>query len=135
MIRSRQLALLLQGRASECFRWTSSGSNDRQRRFHRPRNGRSHRRASERRRRLLHLHGVTLGATGKKDKKTGRRHPIVGSGCTLGSCASVLGPITVGDGATIGANAIVTKNVEAGATVIETGFMNNRVLGAKKPKA
>ena len=133
---SRQLALLLQGRASECFgvdihpgatigrgvfidhatgvvigEQASVGDD------------------------CYILHGVTLGATGKKDKKTGRRHPIVGSGCTLGSCASVLGPITVGDGATIGANAIVTKNVEAGATVIETGFMNNRVLGAKKPKA
>lgn len=79
------------------------------------------------------LHGVTLGATGKRDK-TGRRHPLVGSGCTIGSGASVLGPITVGDGATVGANAVVTKNVEAGATVIDTAFMNNRVLAPKKPK-
>ena len=42
------------------------------------------------------LHGVTLGATGKKDKKTGRRHPVVGSKCTIGSGASVLGPNTGG---------------------------------------
>eukprot|EP00629_Pelagomonadales_sp_RCC1024_P001188 CAMPEP_0119287954 /NCGR_PEP_ID=MMETSP1329-20130426/36442_1 /TAXON_ID=114041 /ORGANISM="Genus nov. species nov., Strain RCC1024" /LENGTH=288 /DNA_ID=CAMNT_0007288731 /DNA_START=172 /DNA_END=1034 /DNA_ORIENTATION=+ len=62
------------------------------------------------------LHGVTLGATGKV--RNGRRHPTIGSGCTLGSLCSVLGPITVGDGATIGACATVTKNVEAGATVV-----------------
>ena len=46
------------------------------------------------------LHGVTLGATGKT--KNGRRHPHVGSGLHAGSSANVLGPITVGDGATIG---------------------------------
>ena len=60
---------------------------------------------------------------------------MVGSKCTIGSGASVLGPITIGDGATVGANAVVTKNVDEGATVIETGFMNNRVLGGKKKKA
>ena len=81
------------------------------------------------------LHGVTLGATGKRDKKTGRRHPEVGAGVTIGSGASLLGPITVGDRATIGTNAVVTKSVEAGATVIDTAFMNNRVLAPKKPKA
>ena len=46
------------------------------------------------------LHGVTLGATGKV--KHGRRHPHVGSGCTIGSGASVLGPISIGDGCTGG---------------------------------
>ena len=44
----------------------------------------------------------------------------------LGNGANVLGPITVGDGATIGTGAMVTKDVEAGATVIDTGFMSNR---------
>ena len=61
------------------------------------------------------LHGVTLGATGKRDKTTGRRHPAVGDQVTLGSGASVLGPIKVGDGATVGATAVVTKDVAAGA--------------------
>ena len=79
------------------------------------------------------LHGVTLGATGKV--RDGRRHPAVGAGVTLGSGASVLGPITVGDGATVGANACVTKDVEAGATVVETGYLNNRVLAPRKKKA
>ena len=78
------------------------------------------------------LHGVTLGATGKT--KNGRRHPHVGSGCTLGNGANVLGPITVGDGATVGTGAMVTKDVEAGATVIDTGFMSNKVLAPRGKK-
>ena len=78
------------------------------------------------------LHGVTLGATGKT--KNGRRHPHVGSGCTLGNGANVLGPITVGDGATIGTGAMVTKDVEAGTTVIDTGFMSNKVLAPRGKK-
>ena len=74
------------------------------------------------------LHGVTLGATGKRDKKTGRRHPAVGAHVTIGLGASLLGPITVGDGATIGAGAMVIKDVAAGATVIDKSFMSNTVL-------
>ena len=81
------------------------------------------------------LHGVTLGATGKRDKATGRRHPIVGSGVTIGSGASILGPITVGDRATVGAGATVIKSVEPGATVIDTGYLSNKVLAPRKPKA
>lgn len=81
------------------------------------------------------LHGVTLGATGKRDRETGRRHPSVGEGVTIGSGASLLGPISVGDGATIGAGATVTKDVAAGATVIDTGFMSNKVLLPRGRKA
>jgi serine O-acetyltransferase len=80
------------------------------------------------------LHGVTLGATGKRDKKTGRRHPAVGDRVTLGSGSACLGPITVGDGATVGATAVVTKDVAAGATVIDTSYLNNKVLMPRKPK-
>ena len=79
------------------------------------------------------LHGVTLGATGKT--KNGRRHPHVGSGCTLNNERQRSGPtITVGDGATIGTGAMVTKDVEAGATVIDTGFMSNKVLAPRGKK-
>ena len=81
------------------------------------------------------LHGVTLGATGKRDKKTGRRHPAIGDRVTIGSGASVLGPITVGEGATIGSGAVVTKTVAEGATVIDTSPMKNRVLLPRKLKS
>ena len=59
--------------------------------------------------------GVTLGGTGK-DKGV-KRHPTIGNNVFIGSGAKLLGPITVGDNAKIGANSAVLKNVPAGATV------------------
>ena len=59
--------------------------------------------------------GVTLGGTGKE---TGKRHPTIGSGVTIGSGAKVLGPITVGDNSKIGAGSIVLKDVPANCTVV-----------------
>jgi len=53
--------------------------------------------------------------------------PIIGDRVYIGAGAKVLGHIRVGDDATIGANAVVTKDVPSGATVV--GF--NRILGPK----
>ena len=60
-------------------------------------------------------HGVTLGGT---SWNKGKRHPTLGNGVVIGAGAKVLGPITVGDGAKIGSNAVVVKDVPAGATVV-----------------
>jgi serine O-acetyltransferase len=60
-------------------------------------------------------HGVTLGGT---SWNKGKRHPTLGNGVVIGAGAKVLGPITVGDGAKIGSNAVVVKEVPAGATAI-----------------
>jgi serine O-acetyltransferase len=60
-------------------------------------------------------HGVTLGGT---SWKKGKRHPTLGDGVVIGAGAKVLGPIEVGDGARIGSNSVVLKNVPAGATVV-----------------
>ncbi|WP_448375981.1 serine O-acetyltransferase EpsC [Fervidobacterium sp.] len=60
-------------------------------------------------------HGVTLGA---KYITTGKRHPTVGKNVVLGAGAKVLGPITVGDGAKIGANSVVLIDVPEKATVV-----------------
>lgn len=60
-------------------------------------------------------HGVTLGGT---SWKKGKRHPTLGNGVVIGAGAKVLGPIIVGDGARIGSNSVVLKNVPAGATVV-----------------
>ncbi len=60
--------------------------------------------------------GVTLGGTmlyrGEK------RHPTLGEGVVVGAGAKVLGGFNVGDGARIGSNAVVVKDVPAGATVV-----------------
>ena len=58
-----------------------------------------------------------------------------GDGCVLGSGSSLLGPIEIGDDATIGAGATVTKSVEAGASVIDTSYTKNKVLAPKKKKS
>jgi len=59
--------------------------------------------------------GVTLGGTGKQ---RGKRHPTLGNHIVVGVGASVLGAITVGDGARIGGGAVVVKDVPAYATAI-----------------
>ena len=60
-------------------------------------------------------HGVTLGGT---SLEVGKRHPTIGNNVVIGSGAQVLGPITVHDGARIGANAVVLKDVPAGVTMV-----------------
>jgi len=61
---------------------------------------------------------VTLGGTNPSTGVAGKRHPTLKSGVVIGSGAQVLGPIEVGEGAKIGANAVVTKDVEPGSTVV-----------------
>ena len=61
---------------------------------------------------------VTLGGTNPTDGIPGKRHPTIGDGVIIGSGAQVLGPILVGPRARIGANAVVTKDVPEGATMI-----------------
>src|SRR5450830_2035852 len=58
-------------------------------------------------------HGVTLGGT---SWNKGKRHPTLGNGVVLGAGAKILGPITIGDGARVGSNAVVVKSVPPGAT-------------------
>ncbi|MGE8355163.1 MAG: serine O-acetyltransferase, partial [Microvirgula sp.] len=60
-------------------------------------------------------HGVTLGGT---SWQKGKRHPTLGAGVVVGAGAKVLGPITVHDKARIGSNAVVMKDVPAGATAV-----------------
>jgi serine O-acetyltransferase len=61
---------------------------------------------------------VTLGGTAPHEGVGGKRHPTIGDGVVLGSGAQILGPITIGRRARIGANSVVTKDVPEGATMI-----------------
>ncbi len=74
--------------------------------------------------------GVTLGGTSLAHTK---RHPTLGKNVTVGSGAAVLGAIYVGDGARIGANSVVVKDVPANATVV--GIPGRVVLLDGKPLA
>jgi serine O-acetyltransferase len=60
-------------------------------------------------------HGVTLG--GVMWEKT-TRHPTLGRAVVVGAGAKILGPVLVGDGAKIGSNAVVVRDVPAGATAV-----------------
>jgi serine O-acetyltransferase len=67
-------------------------------------------------------HGVTLGGVAPSidshNQRNTKRHPTLEDGVIVGSGAQVLGPITVGRDARIGANAVVTKDVPAGTTMV-----------------
>jgi len=71
--------------------------------------------------------GVTLGGTSLEE---GKRHPTLERCVIVGSGAQVLGPITLGEGARIGANAVVLKDVPKGATMV--GIPAKIVMGRDK---
>lgn len=61
-------------------------------------------------------HNVTLGGTGNEKNK--KRHPSVGNDVIIGTGATVLGPVHIGDGAKIGANAVVLQDIGPGHTAV-----------------
>ena len=71
-------------------------------------------------------HGVTLGGT---SWEKGKRHPTLGKDVVIGAGAKVLGPIDIGDDVRIGSNAVVIKDVPAGATVVG---VPGRVVGGSR---
>lgn len=72
--------------------------------------------------------GVTLGGTGFA---TGKRHPTVGDNVTIGSGAKLLGPISVGHGAKVGANSVVITDVPPNSTVVGNPGHPVRVDGVR----
>ncbi|KAB1502988.1 serine O-acetyltransferase [Corynebacterium sp. 320] len=56
---------------------------------------------------VMLYHGVTLGGSELVQRK---RHPTIGNGVMIGAGAKVLGPVTIGEGSAVGANAVVTKD-------------------------
>lgn len=73
--------------------------------------------------------GCTLGGTGKEE---GKRHPTIGKNCVISAGAKILGNITVGDGAKVGAGAVVLRNVPAHATVVGVPARVVRIGGSKE---
>jgi len=74
--------------------------------------------------------GVTLGGTGFA---RGKRHPTVDDDVTVGSGAKLLGPVTVGHGAKVGANTVVIEDVPPNSTVVGNPGHPVRVEG-KRPE-
>ena len=68
----------------------------------------------------LLYHGVTLGGKiqASRDETTGKRHPTLGNGVLVGAGAAILGPVTIGDGATVAALSVVLTDIPAGALAL-----------------
>jgi serine O-acetyltransferase len=60
-------------------------------------------------------HGGTLGGT---SWNKGKRHPTLEVGVVIGAGAKILGPITVGEGAKVGSNSVVVRDVPPGGTAV-----------------
>ena len=73
--------------------------------------------------------GVTLGGTAIE---TGKRHPTVGDRVTIGAGAKVLGPVTIGNGSRIGANAVVVRDVPADSVVVG---VPGQVIARSRPRS
>lgn len=74
------------------------------------------------------FHGVTLGGTGK-DK--GKRHPTVKKGALVSAHAQILGPITIGENAKVGAGAVVISDIPDEATAVGIPAKVVRMKGKK----
>ncbi len=76
---------------------------------------------------------VTLGGTSPDNGVAGKRHPTLSDGVIVGSGAQVLGPITVGPRARVGANAVVTRDVPEGAVMVGIPARPTMVDGGAAP--
>lgn len=74
------------------------------------------------------FHGVTLGGTGKD---RGKRHPTVKRGAVISCNTQVLGPVTIGEYAKIGAGAVVIQDIPAEATAVGVPAKIVRLKGVK----
>ena len=75
--------------------------------------------------------GSTLGGTNPTNGIGGKRHPTIGDDVIISLGAAILGPLMVGAGSRIGANAVVTKDVPEGATMV--GIPAKQTLVEVKP--
>ena len=63
-------------------------------------------------------HGVTLGGVGRQGQVDGKRHPTIKAGAIIGAGAQVLGDITIGEGAKVGANSVVINDIPDHTTAL-----------------
>ncbi len=77
---------------------------------------------------VLLYQGVVLGGTTVEKKK---RHPTIGNDVVIGAGATLLGAITIGDGARVGAGSVVVQSVSPGATVV--GVPGRAVEEGRRP--
>lgn len=62
------------------------------------------------------MQGVSLGGSLGKSKSDGQTQPIIGENVFIGAGAKIIGPVTIGDNVVIGANSVVTKDIDSNHT-------------------
>lgn len=78
----------------------------------------------------MHMHATQaskLGVPVQSVPKSGR-DIVIGKNCYIGGCAIIIGPVKIGDGAIIGAGAIVTKDVPGNAFVVSSPAVVKRIM-------
>lgn len=81
---------------------------------------------------VMLYHGVTLGG---RQREGGKRHPTLQDGVMVGAGAKILGPITIGAGSVVGANAVVTKDSPPNAVLVGVPARPRGKHAAPQPKA
>jgi serine O-acetyltransferase len=64
---------------------------------------------------VMLYHGVTLGG---RTRDSGKRHPTLGDGVAVGAGAKILGPVMIGAGSVVGANAVVTRDAPEDSVLV-----------------
>jgi serine O-acetyltransferase len=64
---------------------------------------------------VMLYHGVTLGG---RTRDSGKRHPTLGDGVAVGAGAKILGPVVIGAGSVVGANAVVTRDAPPASVLV-----------------
>ncbi|GAA1658990.1 serine O-acetyltransferase EpsC [Microbacterium flavum] len=64
---------------------------------------------------VMLYHGVTLGG---RTRDAGKRHPTLGDGVAVGAGAKILGPVVIGAGSAVGANAVVTRDAPEDSVLV-----------------
>ncbi|MBT2485519.1 MULTISPECIES: serine O-acetyltransferase EpsC [unclassified Microbacterium] len=80
---------------------------------------------------VMLYHGVTLGG---RTRDSGKRHPTLGDGVAVGAGAKILGPVTIGAGSVVGANAVVTRDAPAQSILVGVpAKQRQRTVGEATP--
>ncbi len=79
--------------------------------------------------------GATLGGRNPTDGVGGKRHPTIEDDVIVSLGAAILGPVTIGKGARIGANAVVTKDVTPGSVMVGIPARRPRSMPPKSSAA
>ena len=81
---------------------------------------------------VMLYHGVTLGG---RTRDAGKRHPTLGDGVAVGAGAKILGPVVIGAGSAVGANAVVTRDAPEDSVLVGVPAKTRRRVAGDDTRA